>query len=32
MFISSQIAEIEKNEKEEMHSRNRAMIAASKNN
>ncbi|WP_033960396.1 TM2 domain-containing protein [Psychroserpens jangbogonensis] len=32
MIISSQIAEIEKNEKEEMHSRNMAMVAASKNN
>ncbi|NRD24089.1 TM2 domain-containing protein [Winogradskyella litoriviva] len=32
MLISSQIAEIEKGEKEETHSRNMAMIAASKNN
>ncbi|MBL7559844.1 TM2 domain-containing protein [Olleya sp. YSTF-M6] len=32
MIISSQIAEIEKGEKEENHSRNMAMIAASKYN
>ena len=32
MIISSQISEIEKNEKEEMHSRNIAMINASKSN
>tara|TARA_R100001369_G_scaffold77432_1_gene106829 strand:- start:371 stop:592 length:222 start_codon:yes stop_codon:yes gene_type:complete len=32
MVISSQIAEIERSEKEEMHSINMAMIAASKNN
>lgn len=31
MLINNQIAEIEKNEKEEIHSRNMAMIAASKN-
>lgn len=30
MLISSQIADIEKNEREEMHTRNMAMIAASK--
>ena len=32
LLITSQISEIEKNEKEEMHTRNMAMIAASKNN
>ncbi|WP_225034709.1 TM2 domain-containing protein [Winogradskyella sp. SM1960] len=31
MIISSQISEIEKNEKEEMHANNMAMINASKN-
>lgn len=31
MIISSQISEIEKNEKEEMHARNMAMINASRN-